>query len=44
MEAEEEEGKEAVTGLDEDRLVQTLSDIFFGKPFLSFLYYLIVMF
>jgi hypothetical protein len=31
MEAEEEEGKEALTGFDEDRIVQTLADIFFGK-------------
>jgi hypothetical protein len=31
MEAEEEEGKEALTGFDEDRIVQTLADIFFGN-------------
>ncbi|XP_060566927.1 steroid 17-alpha-hydroxylase/17,20 lyase-like [Ruditapes philippinarum] len=30
MEAEEEEGKEALTGFDEDRIVQTLADIFFA--------------
>jgi hypothetical protein len=30
MEAEQEEGKDALLGLDEDHLVQTLTDIFFG--------------
>jgi hypothetical protein len=30
MEAEQEEGKDALSGLDEDHIVQTLTDIFFG--------------
>jgi hypothetical protein len=31
MEAEEEEGKDELVGLDEDHLIQTIADIFYGK-------------
>jgi hypothetical protein len=31
MEAEKEEGKQALGALDEDHLIQTLADIFFGE-------------
>jgi hypothetical protein len=35
MEAEEEEGKDALVGLDEDHLIQTISDVFFSRYFVS---------
>jgi hypothetical protein len=33
MEAEDEEDKDALVGLDEDHLIQTIADIFFGKSY-----------